>query len=197
MKNSVFFLYESFYNILNYFHSLLWARLEDNIPSRTVAVYRKVSITHLNTFILCCRPSLVMDRPDRPVAVIQRSSFSQTLCLSWKKTKPVMKDYPPPHNSIYLYISIIYIINCLVNTAINNKKMTARSRGVSAYRVQKPMGGNTSQHNAPFLKVSIIYLHTFILGCGPSLVMDKPDRPVAVYKEDYNEPDIINHQRES
>ncbi len=31
-------LYESFYKILKYFHSWLWADLEDSIPSRPVAV---------------------------------------------------------------------------------------------------------------------------------------------------------------
>ncbi len=31
-------LYESFYKLLNYFHSLLWADLEDGIPSQPVAV---------------------------------------------------------------------------------------------------------------------------------------------------------------
>ncbi len=31
-------LYESLYNLLNYFHYWLWTDLEDNIPSRPVAV---------------------------------------------------------------------------------------------------------------------------------------------------------------
>ncbi len=35
------FLYESLYNSLKYFHSWLWADLEDSIPSRPVAVIMK------------------------------------------------------------------------------------------------------------------------------------------------------------
>ncbi len=31
-----------------------------------------------------------------------------------------------------------------------------------------------------YMKVSISYLNTFILDCGSSLVMDRPDRPTAV-----------------
>ncbi len=37
-----FFLYESLYNSLNYFYSLLWGDLEDGIPRRPVAVYTKL-----------------------------------------------------------------------------------------------------------------------------------------------------------
>ncbi len=33
-----YFLHENIYNLLNYLHYLLWASLEDNIPSRPVAV---------------------------------------------------------------------------------------------------------------------------------------------------------------
>ncbi len=42
-----------------------------------------------------------------------------------------------------------------------------------------------------YMKVSITYLNTFILGCGSSLVMDRPDRAVAVlYESTYN---ILNY----
>ncbi len=34
------FLYKSFYSLLKYFHSWLWADLEDGIPSRPVAVIK-------------------------------------------------------------------------------------------------------------------------------------------------------------
>ncbi len=33
-----------------------------------------------------------------------------------------------------------------------------------------------------YMKVSITYLITFIVRCGPSLVMDRPDRPMTVIK---------------
>ncbi len=40
----------------------------------------KVSISYLNTFIFRCGLSLVIDRPDRPVAVIFHNSFYCILC---------------------------------------------------------------------------------------------------------------------
>ncbi len=42
-------------------------------PYRRYFIYIKVSIGYLNTFILGCGLSLVMGRPDRPVAVIGKA----------------------------------------------------------------------------------------------------------------------------
>ncbi len=44
-------------------------RRKHTIPRRPAAVYMKVSISYLITFIVCCGLSLVIDRPGRPVAV--------------------------------------------------------------------------------------------------------------------------------
>ncbi len=61
-------LYEGFFET-----AYLW---ETRAMKTCLLFYMKVSINCLNTFILSCGPSLVMDRPDRPVAVYMKVSIS-------------------------------------------------------------------------------------------------------------------------
>ncbi len=63
-------LYGSLYKSLDYFHYSLWVDLEGPIPSQPVAVYMKVSIIYLITFIIYFWASLEDKTPGGPVAVI-------------------------------------------------------------------------------------------------------------------------------